>query len=618
MINILRWAFSQNTLFVTGADPTIDDPLLLQSNSVDLSIDSVNFKYDCMRAGCWMVSFRVRPAPGQTLYLPRSETYDYKKNPFNFPCDPHGTTPTECCLLDFAAQYHIISSFTTPTACGSDTNASSPWYTSTNIFGRFAGTDMPLSQVVPTFLNNSASGLLMLDWQELRENAASFTGNLGLVEVVDTFIGLARFTPTNSKFIGSAVEQIALSLTKSDTLISASWGILSTTVFKFANVNLYEVLQTNVPNISSQYASISFAINPAYSPKSTNDSVNDGPVPPASIRIRINNGPWIQVCKASHQGPYNTRINQQPCSPGPKLKVCSSSTTPTADGYFVLDIPLHAEDSPRPDGDYTPLTLSQADSLAIEFNIHVLDTNGRPIIDKLSTSIAIDSDPFNRFCVAHTATTQISDAIQSLHLLTGIATNDSEMQIIHNTRTSLNDGSTNSLKESPTLNAKSIPSALITLVLQGTQAIKNNPNFRFFLEDLYSIHIMGSSMFQKVKAALSTALTVQFNSLQPYLTLNLDGLCSSAQTTPISNPLQPESICVSRHDVIRRSIGSNVFEVPPTPSATAAPSPSSFLQSLLGSSDYSTNVAQTFASLLSSRYGVDSRSTRVFWVNPVS
>jgi hypothetical protein len=158
------------------------------------------------------------------LYLPRAQhaadgtyTADFNSSfePRTFPCSTANLSSraaTSCCLADFAARYHVVSTFSPrDAACVPPYNATPPLPASDAVSGGF-GSDMPMSAVAILQAGSPAGVRLArvsVAEAELRSAAAAASGVEGLGEVLETFVGLAQFAPTPTRILDSAAQQVS-------------------------------------------------------------------------------------------------------------------------------------------------------------------------------------------------------------------------------------------------------------------------------------------------------------------------------------------------------------------------------------------------------------------------
>ena len=181
----------------------------------------------------WVIDVALsKSSPDTTIaiFLPRAGTtpdgtYTAKFNgtfrPSNFPCSTVDTTAkaaTTCCLADFVAFYHVVTSFVVPTstACVSPYAAPPILNVSDAVTGTF-GADMPASSIAMLPSNGRPAGVsvarISVGAADMRMAASQFSGQAAISESMVSFVGLAQFVPVpGSRLLDSSVTQVNSSM----------------------------------------------------------------------------------------------------------------------------------------------------------------------------------------------------------------------------------------------------------------------------------------------------------------------------------------------------------------------------------------------------------------------
>ncbi len=276
------------------------------------------------------------------LYLPRTEAgpdgyYTAQFNntflPSSFPCSSADITAraaTSCCLSDFVNRYHVAAAFTTAnsngTACTSPFAAPPVLIATDSVSGGFGG-DMPSSwaALLPPVPGQPAwvsAVRITVGRADLRSAASRFSGQAGVSEAMEAFVGLAQFVPVpGNRILDSSASQIALSLVKSDYFTVTTSGTDAHTFLSYINVRVNEVLDAADPTQRSQYAAVSFALNDDFSPNAAT-----GLIPAASIRVSVGSSKesanWTSSCNRAVPIQFAARLLQ---SCGPSVAMCTPS-----------------------------------------------------------------------------------------------------------------------------------------------------------------------------------------------------------------------------------------------------------------------------------------------------
>ncbi len=297
-----------------------------------------------LTASSWVieVAFSMSsPDAVAALYLPRAQIgpdgyytaqFNSTFQPAGFPCstaDVSARAATTCCLLDFVGRYHVATSFavnSSSAACASPYSNPPALIASNSVSGAF-GSDMPSSWAValppapgqPVWVS---AVRIMVGRADLRSAASRFSGQAGVAEALDAFVGLAQFVPVpGSRILDSSASQIALSLVKSDYFTVSTSGTAAHTFLSYIRVRVNEVLDSADPTQRSQYAAVSFALNDDFWPNTAT-----GLIPTTSVRVGVGASKasvnWTSSCARGVSPQFSTRLSQ-PC--GPAVAMCMSS-----------------------------------------------------------------------------------------------------------------------------------------------------------------------------------------------------------------------------------------------------------------------------------------------------
>jgi hypothetical protein len=298
-------------------------------------------------SSAWEIDVAVSKSSDEAvlaLYLPRASTaadgfYTAQFNstflPASFPCSTADTTSkaaTTCCLADFVALYHVVSAFTFQASpqCVSPYSSPPLLNHSSEVTGTF-GPDMPATGAVllpPTAGQDERVSVVRISVgaTDLRSAASRFSGQAGVSETIESFVGLAQFVPVpGSRIIDSSAMQVRLSIFKSDYFTVASSATVAQTFLRYINIRANEVIDASDPTASarSQYAAVSFALSDAFSP-----NANTGVIPAASIRVGLGATfaavSWTTPCQRSLSSDFTARLSQA-C--GPSVEMCAPAAS---------------------------------------------------------------------------------------------------------------------------------------------------------------------------------------------------------------------------------------------------------------------------------------------------
>ncbi len=276
------------------------------------------------------------------LFLPRPQVgpdghYTAQFNstffPAGFPCsaaDVSARAATTCCLPVFLSRFRVAAAFAVANSSGA--TCTSPFASppaliaNDSVSGGFGG-DMPSSwaAVLPPAPGQPAwvsAARITVGRADLRSAASRISGQAGVSEAMEAFVGLAQFVQVpSSRILDSSVSQIALSLVKSDYFTVSASGTAAHTFLSYISVRVHEVLDAADPVQRSQYAAVSFALNDDFWP-----NLATGLIPATSVRVGIGASTvstnWTSSCVRAVPPQFSARL-MQPC--GPAVAMCSPS-----------------------------------------------------------------------------------------------------------------------------------------------------------------------------------------------------------------------------------------------------------------------------------------------------
>jgi hypothetical protein len=190
---------------------------------------------------------------------------------------------------------------------------------------------------------------------------------------------------------------VRLSLERSDYFAVSTAGTVAQTFLSYISVRVSEVIDAADPaGSAAQYASLSFALNDAFSP---NPAI--GVVPPASVRAGRGttraDALMSAVCIAPPP-PGFAALLAQPC--GPRVATCVPSPAATlADRFVTVNVPLLATDGGRL-FDLGNASAAAATTVFVELVVSVVDAAGVPATTTLSAAVPVMLGGVNTWCLA--------------------------------------------------------------------------------------------------------------------------------------------------------------------------------------------------------------------------
>ena len=297
--------------------------------------------------------------------------------------------------------------------------------------------------------------------------------------------------------------------------------------------------------------------------------------------------------------------------------MCASSPTVSlADRFASINIPLVTSDGGNMFDLSAPATLQ---TIFVELVVSVLDSDGRPATTTLSASLPVAQGGVNSWCYAQAAKVKAEDYIDTVDIMVGSAGSARDLDRLQTIAGVQLAGGAGAHNVTQSLNSRSIESGLLTVALKGKDSFFGQPSAAgasLEIEDLVSLHITGNGLYGQVASLLgdpATGFQIVADQIQRRASLApssaLTSLCKSS-----ANPL-PQASCVLRYDIQARSpIRGLSYEVTPGQAASA----SSFMQQLVGGSDYAAALGANFSALIASKYQLSpsSKARRAFWINP--
>jgi len=328
--------------------------------------------------------------------------------------------------------------------------------------------------------------------------------------------------------------------------------------------------------------------------------------------------------------------------------MCKDTTT-LEDQFVTFNIPLGI--------DWLPAESATLENFVFVHLVVTADSKTAPVGDALqmkttiSAEIPVVEGGRYMFCDGITAKTDLQDVV-SATLIFGTARDDSEytrLRVMEDVGSSVLDPNS----DPQFFTSSSIEAGMMTLVLEGDEEYFNLPSgsgYGVQLEDVITVHIMepvsdfdaagtvskyvkdllaqpGDDNYTPSPAELRTLgyklngafrFTIdrseQTASLEP--TRELLDRCQFNPPRPSLEQLFPTT-CVLRRDVDAKEykVRDGKFQTAMEVDANSVGN-QEFIASFLGDSSYSKDLADKYSSLISTKFALDGRYKRAFWINP--
>mmetsp|Transcript_47566 Transcript_47566/g.97251 ORF Transcript_47566/g.97251 Transcript_47566/m.97251 type:complete len:1470 (+) Transcript_47566:139-4548(+) len=358
-----------------------------------------------------------------------------------------------------------------------------------------------------------------LDEVELRRKAGMLSGTVGVEHTVDTFIGMANFKPTNTKFLDAFATQVNLHFEKTSFFSVSSHGTNDYTFLQYVNMRLVSVYQADTSldetdaenaersyrtssDAKADYVQVTFTLGDQYSPIETDLIPLDSVLVAKGVfadstateltRFHACSDFDQEVSPFASDGTFMDRFEQD-CAPNAQM--CDNPTT-IPDQFVSFNIPLGIG--------WLPDASSALDSnVFVSMVVSALDTSagalaGTPnegdsaqqMKTTLSASIPVVDGGVNIFCDGITAKTDLKDVVNA-DIVVGSAGFKEELARL----TILQDIANTDLSSvsSQEIKTDSIEAGLMTLVIRGNSTyfgLGGTGAYGVQVEDVVTIHIM--------------------------------------------------------------------------------------------------------------------------------
>lgn len=304
---------------------------------------------------------------------------------------------------------------------------------------------------------------------------------------------------------------------------------------------------------------------------------------------------------------------QKTCAP--PADMCAQPLT-LANGFVSYQFPLGLDF-------YTEADMTSKASIFLEFMVSVQDAENKLTGATALVQIPLEQAGHVTWCESEGASTDLLN-VANIDIVIGTAETQGQLEtqltVLQNVMYS---------DASATTKAHSLQSGLISVVLKGSDSFFELPraqNFYLELEDVVSLHFLETTntKFDAVKALIDQGLAFETvvdaqgkANINP--TIALLDLCPSDGS---------DMSCLSRRDVYKRASsfpspvdtsssqhGNTALEINPENTDNAK----SFMATMLGtSSSWASGLGTAFSDILASKYDLNLRHKRAWWINPGS
>jgi len=600
------------------------------------SVDSV--RYDNIKWE-WIIRARyVEGAPNviTSPYISKTGAAPYSvdvQNTYYVAQHPCMQTSSVCCLTDYGAKYTVGSFANNITdtlgACGADIAATNTADLFSDAYNE-AIVDQLLSDYPNSYVKriNPTTIDIHIYRVDLRDQLAMKTVIDGGY-TMDFFLGMAYYTLLPAPVMSTVASQTRIRATFTDTVSFATSSQQDYTFLQYITVAIFDTkyITNLVEERHPQQVRVGFLV-----PEGLSQNMRTGLVPLTSIRYNIGTTlpeqddltAWSNPCLSADQtGMWDSSSTVKDMYIQTAKQACALQTD-------ICTNPMELEVRDRlvefwfPIGDDTintaMLDSPDAYSIYIYFTVSLVDASGRSIQTKLFAQAPISEMSMTYMCQTQEIATEVKD-IMDVSLAIGIAGTQTEWTNTVHTYDNFLTSSTGVLDSTIDVSSPSVQNGLLTIAVTGNSLSFETPlavNYQLEIDDLISLHFLDETTYDNIVQSFrdGTAWTIERDSATGYMGLQLS---DTVLQQCISGEMLGDMTCAVRYDIVRRMI-QDEYAVHPLATGMNTynlNADSMWLQKyLLGVSQYSDNLARNFTQLVRTKYGINDRYNKAWFVNP--
>lgn len=598
--------------------------------------DNVNYE--------WILRARyVNDAPNviTSMYMSKGGVGPYSqdtRDTFSVSQHPCMKTGSVCCMNDYKGLYTIGTFEDNITdsigACNTDVSNS-------NTLGLFnpARNQHLVDQMLDEYPNSYVKRInantvdVHIYRVDLRDSLSMRTNIVGGYDM-DFFLGMAYYTLLPAPAMATVASQTRVKASFTDTVAFATASKQEYTFLEYITVSLFDTkLITDIVNVQHpQSVRVGMVV-----PGGLQQNMRTGLVPLTSVRYAIATSlpdasdatAWKNPCRsADSSGLWDSVVGG---NPNPLYDLYSAAASQTCSMQPDLCTnPIKAEIRDRliefwfPLGDNTAtnemLNSAQAYSIYIYFDLSVIDSTGSSVRTKLFAQSTLSELSMTMMCETLELAAELTD-IMDVSMAVGIVGTAGEWDATMKVHENILSLDTNLLDLSNNVASPTIQNGLITLVVDGQDASFTgalSTDYKLEIDDMVSLHFLDEASYDTAIDYFEdgTAWTLDQDDTTGFLEI---ALSPQVVQSCMSTDLPGDMSCVIRRDIAGRAV-PNDYAVHPFATGMNTHDlnmDSAWLQRhLLGYSENSDALARNFTNMVRSRYAINDRYKKAWFINP--
>lgn len=443
------------------------------------------------------------------------------------------------------------------------------------------------------------------------------------------FVGMSYFTLLPANAISTVSSQTQITVMVTNSLIFSFSSQQDYTFVKYITLGLYQNkwVESLVVERYMQFVKVGVVL-----PTGLQQNMKTGLVPLSSIRFAVattlpnqdNEELWTNPCYSSdNTGMWDITQPWRSIYAASSAQGCATQHNMCTNPITAL-LSSNLVEFYFPIGDATigstHFTSSSRYYIFVYFDISVTNSIGHVTTTKVFAQAPINELSVARSCETLQTSVSMLDTTK-VDLAIGLVGNEPDWQSSMHIFNDIAQTPSELLDTAQTVHSLSIQSGLITLVVQGEPAIFTSSlasRYYIDIEHLSTIHFLDPVKYETVKAMIDAdeAYTIVDNGegngrLQIRLSQNLIDVCTGGNGGLFS--------CAVRHDISSNTI-QNSYAVHSFATGIGTTDQDAsrdwITNNLLGVSEFSEELAANMTALVRSKYSIDDRVNKAWYVNP--
>lgn len=544
-----------------------------------------------------------------------------------------------CCMTDYRDTY-TIGAFATNITNELGTCVGEP-IASENTVGLFDSSDAKNAYLIDNMLSEYPNSYVVrinpttVDVHiyrfDLRDSIAMTSDIVGGYSM-DFLLGMAYYTLLPAPAVSTVISQTRIHATYTDTVAFSTTSQQDYTFLQYITVAVFDtkVIMNIIDEKHPQAVRVGFVI-----PADMEQNMRTGLVPLTSVRYHIGTSlpspdsptAWTNPCHSSSGSGLWDTTYQGAANPLYDMYDSAASQTCALQPDICTN-PLQAQIKDRlvefwfpiGDGTISSLPSTQSRSIYIYFDVSLIDDKGRYVQAKMFAQAPLTDTSMTMMCQTLTAASEVAD-IADVSLAVGIVGADSEWDMTMSTFDNIISAGENLVDLTINTTSPSIQNGLITVVVHGQDAPFTGSlatNYELAIDFMISIHFLDDTIYNTVSALFKSgnAWTLQNDGSSGFLKLVLS---DAVQSACLSSQLPGDVSCAIRTDIAAREV-PQAYAAHPLATGMNTHDlnvDSAWLQThLLGYSEYSDGLARNFTNIIRTRYAINDRYRKGWYVNP--